>query len=110
VKRKAVCVEVGDVVLTPDEDALGTVQEKSGTHLVVEPHASEASPLFIPSTAIPEQAHADKTLWLNLTGEEIRQRGWAEPPDLAAPAAPSAVEPSGAPEEPGGGGTDAPEG
>src|SRR5215211_5740132 len=99
-KRKADPVDVGDVVLTPDGDALGTVQEKSGTHLVVEPNSSEASSLFIPSTAIPEQAHADKTLWVNLTGEEMRERGWAEPPDLAAPAEPRPAEPSATEERP----------
>lgn len=69
---------IGDTVFSADDHKLGVVKAVDARYLTVEHGLLKKSDYFIPISTV--NAQSGGSLYLNVTKEEIEDRGWDAPP------------------------------
>jgi len=74
-------ISVGDLVVSSDDETIGTVMATKGQYLHVEKGFIFQEDFYVPMSAIAGYDKDDARIRLNMTKDEVTSSGW----DFAAP-------------------------
>ena len=69
-------INLGDIVVTSDDETIGTVLATKGSHLLVEKGFVFPEDFYVPVSAISDYGAEDAKIHLNMTKDEVMQSGW----------------------------------
>jgi hypothetical protein len=69
-------INLGDIVVTADDETLGTVLARKGSHLLVEKGFVFPEDFYVPMSAVSEYNPEDAKIHLNMTRDEVLSSGW----------------------------------
>ena len=69
-------IALGDIVVTSDDETLGTVLRIEGSNLLVEKGFVFPEDFYVPMSAISDYGAEDAKVHINMTKDEVMNSGW----------------------------------
>ena len=69
-------IALGDIVVTADDETVGTVLRIEGSNLLVEKGFVFPEDFYVPMSAITDYGADDAKIHINMTKDEVMNSGW----------------------------------
>ena len=69
-------IALGDIVVTSDDETVGTVLRIEGSNLLVEKGFVFPEDFYVPMSAITDYGADDAKIHINMTKDEVMNSGW----------------------------------